>query len=91
VSTIGVTVFLIGVVAGVWLRARGFAIPPVYELAVWVIRKENGDFINRSGNGDNSEGVAALGGLAGLVVGALGVIVGMLLRKVFDQLVNHRS
>lgn len=77
---LGWAVFGVGIASGVVLRSRGFAIPVVYEVAVWVAKNLSGDFVNHSGNGDNFAAEATLAGTIGVLVGLLGVLVGLGLR-----------
>jgi hypothetical protein len=80
----GIPVLLIGLAAGFWLRSRGFALPILYEIIVWVVRDANGDLVNSSGNGDNLGAEAALAAMSGVLLGGVAVLVGLALRRLVD-------
>ena len=64
--------------------------PLIYEVGVWLGKDLAGDFVNRSGSGDNLAGEAVAGGAIGLLVGLLGVVIGIALRLLLGRLEQAR-
>jgi cell division protein FtsX len=83
--------FFVGcITVGAVFGLKGLFLPLAGIPALWIWRDITGDFVNRSGSGDNLAALGMLSAFIWLVVGVLGVTIGLALRAL-ARTIHERS